>query len=79
MLLMLFHVIYVIVVFLVIMVAFCAFEFGCCIGDAESRVRSGGDDLVGEVYMVHVDVVFEDTCCCCVCVDCGELLEPRVA
>ena len=34
-LLLLFHVIYVIVVFLVIMVAFCALEFACCIGDAE--------------------------------------------
>ena len=26
-----------------------------------------------------VVVVFEYTCCCCVGVDCGELMEPRVA
>ena len=78
-LLLLFHVLLVIVVFVVSMVAFCV--FGACLFGAWPRGRkiSGGVDLVGEVYMVLVVVVFEDTCCCYVCVDCGELLEPRVA
>ena len=37
----------------------------------------GGDDLVCEVCIDHVDVVMDDICCCYVCVDCGEPLEPR--
>ena len=67
------------VVILVLVVTFYVFGslfVGDCREEGEEKWRC---DLVCEVYCGHVVVVFVDTCCCCVGVDCGELMEPRVA
>ena len=73
-LLLLFGVLYVIVVILVLVVTFCALEFACCVVWPRGMKISGDVDLVCEVYMVHVVVVYVDTCGCYTCVDCGNLL-----
>ena len=70
---------YVVVVFLVLVVTCCALEIVCLGALPRGGLESGGDDLVCEVYSDHVGVVYVDTCCCYVGVDCGEHLEPRVA